>query len=174
MTGLAAFTGGTLSLWDAVDCSLCGCQNILCERKPKAGADDDETETEDAEPESGLNALAADIHNNAAAHGWWDEKRTLPEILMLCVSELAEALELYRDDMPALYFLRDEADEKVVTTDFSKHEGQKPQGVAVELADTIIRVLDYCGHEDIDIDSAIRMKHEYNKSRPYRHGGKRA
>lgn len=25
----------------------------------------------------------------------------------------------------------------------------------------------------IDIDAAITQKHEYNKSRPYRHGGKK-
>lgn len=40
-------------------------------------------------------------------------------------------------------------------------------------ADVIIRVLDYCGYAGIDIDAAISQKHEYNKSRPYRHGGKK-
>lgn len=41
----------------------------------------------------GLNELAAVVHENAVAHGWWEQERELPEILMLCVSELAEALE---------------------------------------------------------------------------------
>ena len=41
----------------------------------------------------GLNELAAAVHENAVAHGWWEQERELPEILMLCVSELAEALE---------------------------------------------------------------------------------
>lgn len=50
---------------------------------------------------------------------------------------------------------------------------QKARGYAVEMADCIIRILDWCGKEGIDIDRIISMKHEYNKSRPYRHGGKK-
>lgn len=44
---------------------------------------------------------------------------------------------------------------------------------AAELADVIIRVLDYCAHAGIDIENVLEVKHEYNKSRPYRHGGKK-
>ena len=47
-----------------------------------------------------------------------------------------------------------------------------PEGVAVEMADCIIRILDWAGHNDVDMDAIIREKHEYNKSRPYRHGDK--
>jgi hypothetical protein len=32
--------------------------------------------------------------------------------------------------------------------------------------------LDYCGKQGIDIEAIIKEKHEYNKSRPYKHGGK--
>ena len=49
----------------------------------------------------------------------------------------------------------------------------KPEGIPIELADVIIRVLDYCGYAGIDIDAAISQKHEYNRTRPYRHGGKK-
>ena len=41
------------------------------------------------------------------------------------------------------------------------------------LADVIIRVLDYCAYAGIDIENVLEVKHEYNKSRPYRHGGKK-
>lgn len=50
---------------------------------------------------------------------------------------------------------------------------QKPEGIAAELADVIIRVLDYCAYAGIDIENVLEVKHEYNKSRPYRHGGKK-
>ena len=54
----------------------------------------------------GFNRLAKEVHENAVAHGWWEEERGLPEVLMLCVSELAEALEEYRNGRPTLYSLQ--------------------------------------------------------------------
>lgn len=132
-----------------------------------------------------LNRFAAAVHENAVAHGWWEEERGLPEVLMLCVSELAEALEEYRSGRPTLYYLNERTQqENVHTTEKVGADGrinvmphmersQKPEGVAVELADCVIRILDYCGHAGIDIEEAIRIKHEYNKTRPYRHGGKK-
>lgn len=32
----------------------------------------------------GFNRLAKEVHENAVAHGWWEEERGLPEVLMLC------------------------------------------------------------------------------------------
>ena len=52
------------------------------------------------------------------------------------------------------------------------YDGDKPEGIPIELADVIIRILDYCGKEKIDIGQALNIKHEYNKTRPYKHGGK--
>lgn len=43
-----------------------------------------------------------------------------------------------------------------------------------ELADIIIRVLDSAKRLNIDIRRAIEVKHEYNKTRSYRHGNKRS
>lgn len=40
------------------------------------------------------------------------------------------------------------------------------------MADCIIRILDWAGKEGLDMDKIIREKMEYNKTRPYRHGGK--
>ena len=74
-------------------------------------------------------------------------------------SEVSEALEEYRNG-------------RLPTEVYTGNNG-KTEGIPIELADVIIRVLDYCGYAGIDIDATISQKHEYNKTRPYRHGGKK-
>lgn len=106
-----------------------------------------------------LNQLRDEIHQNAIEHGWWDEERSFGEIVALCHSELSEAIEEHRNGH--------------LSTEIYYSNEEKPEGIPVELADCIIRILDYCGHEGIDIAQAVITKHEYNKTRPYRHGGKR-
>ena len=131
-----------------------------------------------------LNELAKDIHDNAVEHGWWDEERSFGEVIALCHSELSEALEEYRNDKTMIYCKacgieqKCEDGESCVACLYSHYNDVngikiKPEGIAVELADCIIRILDWCGKEGIDIEQIIHLKHEYNKTRPYRHGGKR-
>lgn len=74
-------------------------------------------------------------------------------------SELSEALEVYRNgyDPNVVYF-----------------DKGKPEGFAIELADCFIRILDTCEALGIDLQLATEMKLAYNKTRPFRHGGKRA
>ena len=106
-----------------------------------------------------MNMFAKEVHENAVNHGWYDEERSFAELIALCHQELSEALEEYRNG-------------RLPTEVYTGNNG-KPEGIPIELADVIIRVLDYCGYAGIDIDAAISQKHEYNKSRPYRHGGKK-
>lgn len=131
-----------------------------------------------------LNKLRDEIFQNAVEHGWHDEERSFGDIVALCHSELSEALEEYRNGKPFIYCRYHECgDCKEVNntcincfiSDIEEGETNlaKPEGIAIELADCIIRILDYCGKEGIDIEEAIRIKHEYNKTRPYRHGGKK-
>jgi len=131
----------------------------LCRLESEILVSTDAAPDADTAAEMGLNQLAAEIHQNAVEKGWWDGNggKSFPEILMLCVSELSEALEAFRDGEP----------------DFYMTEAGIPTGTNVELADCMIRILDYCGSQEIDIEAIIRTKHEYNKTRPYRHGGKK-
>jgi len=48
----------------------------------------------------------------------------------------------------------------------------KPEDVPSELADVVIRVLDFCGATDIDLEAMILEKLDYNATRGHKHGGK--
>lgn len=43
---------------------------------------------------------------------------------------------------------------------------------AAEMADVVIRIAHFCGKRGIDLGEAIRIKHEYNTTRPIRHNKK--
>lgn len=53
-----------------------------------------------------------------------------------------------------------------------KYRSRKPEGVAVELADAVIRIADLCGHLGIDLEEVIEIKMAYNEGHPYKHGKK--
>ena len=108
----------------------------------------------DVAPVTTLNELIKEIHDNAASHGWWDEPRNLLEIAALCHSELSEAVEEYRAGRPMVW----------------ANEDGKPEGIATEMADCLIRILDWFGHEGLDADEIVRQKMAYNRGRPYKHG----
>lgn len=108
----------------------------------------------DVAPVTTLNELTKEIHDNAVSHGWWDEPRNLLEIAALCHSELSEAVEEYRAGRPTVW----------------ANEDGKPEGIATEMADCLIRILDWFGHEGLDADEIVRQKMAYNRGRPYKHG----
>ena len=120
-----------------------------------------------------LNDFALEVHALAVRKGWWDEERSFGDIIALCHSELSEALEEHRDGSP-LEYVRDPEGWGVIPRNEMPEIGHaRPLGVAVEMADCIIRILDWCGKEGIDIERVLTEKHEYNRHRPYRHGGKK-
>ncbi len=112
-----------------------------------------------------------EISRTAIDKGWWEDERNPLELMMLMVSELAEACEECRIEAPPVYGKAGE----VTIKDFKKITDMrlKPEGEAVELIDCIIRILDYFGHKGWDAEKILRLKVKYNKTRPYRHGGKK-
>lgn len=103
-----------------------------------------------------INELAKAVHENAVAHGWWDDKREAPEIIALIHSEWSEALEEARAGRPLAYIIANtdvyrDPEELVVPRNaegkyiapWGKEYHGKPEGVAVELIDGCIRILDY-------------------------------
>lgn len=55
-----------------------------------------------------------------------------------------------------------------------KTESGKLEGFPSELADIVIRVLNTAELFGIDMQEIMWQKHQYNTTRPFRHGGKRA
>lgn len=102
-----------------------------------------------------LNELVKRAHETAVRHGFWEPAPEIGTSIALIHSELSEALEEARAGKPNLYF---------------NTGSDKPEGIAVELADTVIRIADLCGHLGIDFDDIVRRKMVYNDKRPYKHG----
>lgn len=100
------------------------------------------------------------IHKYARDKGWWDSPRGFGDICALIHSEVSEAFEEYRKGR------------KVDETYTNPDRPEKPEGIPSELADVVIRILDFCGGSGIDLQSIMERKHAYNLTRSYRHGGK--
>lgn len=182
-----------------------------------------------------LKKLRDEIHQNAIEHGWYEQERSIEETIALIHSELSEALEEYRNGhkIDEIYYVCKSKDKCTPSYSCEGCKDSKPEGIPVELADVVIRIMDYCGKEEININlndceniiengfrktiagchyfvssvyfnflksckvyihyltlcikiiesflknnnvdlwEVVRLKHEYNKTRPYRHGGKK-
>ena len=137
------------------------------------------TETQDA-----IRDLQARIGAINTANGW----RNAPPppgfeathdiaVLALIASEVSEAIEELRNGRGLTQYysggrsrLPDPLDPSRPTDDLGAP--RKPEGVPSELADIVIRALDFADARKIDLGAVIEEKIAYNATRGHRHGGK--
>jgi NTP pyrophosphatase (non-canonical NTP hydrolase) len=105
-----------------------------------------------------INHLIKDAHQNAVEKGWHDKPIDFGTTCMNIVGEISEGFNEYAHNrgLDEIYF-----------------NGDKPEGIPIELADAVIRIFDLCGKHNIPLAYALNMKMTYNKTRSYRHGNKR-
>lgn len=93
-----------------------------------------------------LNELVDHCYNQSKNAGWHDNPREVGTMLMLIVSEVAEAME---------------GDRKDLMDDHLPHRKM----IEVELADAVIRIGDLAGKLGLDLGGAIDEKLAYNLNR---------
>ena len=126
-----------------------------------------------------LTKISHECHETSKKKGFYDmlykltesdsqPKEEVEEILsshicmkiLLVITELSEAVEALRNNGL-----------KELTIPVPDKWNEEWKGsFKEEIADTFIRLFDLCGFLDIDIQKAIDIKQEKNKSRPYKHG----
>lgn len=98
--------------------------------------------------------MSEDCYEASRVAGWHSDPKTgepkepdVPRMLLLIHSEISEAAEGYRKDLP------------------DKHLPHRKM-IEVELADAIHRIFDLAGSLGLDLGGALVEKMEYNKTRP--------
>ena len=118
-----------------------------------------------------LTELQREAHAIAKDHGWWDEERTFGDLIALVHSELSEALEAYRERELEAYTPPDDVigqPGKLGTTRqphpfpgvggyVNVKVSTKPEGVAYELADVVIRVADMAEWYGVDLQWSLDL-----------------
>lgn len=96
------------------------------------------------------NAWAKEIHENAVKHGWYDKPISQYEYAVLFHSEISAAFEEYRKGMPDVYWTGEIC---------APASDQEPHGIAIELIDLAIWLLDYACAMGLDVDDGAGEYH---------------
>jgi NTP pyrophosphatase (non-canonical NTP hydrolase) len=103
-----------------------------------------------------------EVHETARDKGWHNGENTVWKMLGNIHAEVSEAWEEAR---------RPEFDPTAIRL---RDKDGKPEGFPTELADIVIRCFDTAGALGIDLEAVMETKAAFNKTRPHRHGDKRA
>jgi len=120
-----------------------------------------------------LNELRDESFAYAERQGFHEKPVNLGERLMLITSELSEALEADRKGKwtcERTSLTRRECD--LFRMGMLDYEQFVKGTVEEEIADAFIRLGDLAGIYNIDLESHVKAKMAYNKTRPYGHGKK--
>jgi hypothetical protein len=107
--------------------------------------------------------------------GWHEDGRSVGDEMALLHSEVSEALEEFREGRMTTVFLKQTG---MGPRYYDQQQGDeemtimKPVGFASELADILIRLLDDADRHGVDLVEEFRIKMAYNRTRPFRHGGR--
>lgn len=107
----------------------------------------------------GFNQFSKEVNEFVKSIGF--DNNDIPLRIALIHSEISEAFEAFRKDKFCINVNDPDFQSKVKDT------------FEDEIADSIIRLFDLCGHLEIDIESHIERKMHYNATRGYRYGGKK-
>lgn len=106
---------------------------------------------------SSFNEIADRLRDTHVLKGWDTFDNNFLGNIALVHSELSEAVEEFREGNAQVYYAKD----------------GKPEGVAVELVDAMIRIINILYAMDVDIPMIIDHKNRYNRTRPMLHGKER-
>ncbi len=117
------------------------------------------------------NDFSQEVHQNEVDKGEWDKPRTLDDVICDCLVHLSNAYTAYQEGKPKVYHLCQPSGEKehicdldcggkcsIAHGDPCQYRDPKPEGVAVELADCVLRLLDYLATTDVDLSNMYPVK----------------
>lgn len=116
-----------------------------------------------------INELAKEVQKNAVARGEWDGPPTLPEVLCSIHAELTSALQEWEEGNPVIHGTCAISPEDCKYSEICDNVGSpgqggpcKPEGLAAELADVILRTIDLMAALGVDVDAVVTAKHKWN------------